>query len=239
MKKYMDFKSTLQLATIDELTGLNNRSNLLRLFRARLHIRQFMHLSLIFIDLDFFKKINDRFGHQTGDRILRQVGDTIKKTIRKCDIAGRYGGEELMVLLPDTNIEQAELTAKRIRDEVNRIKIPVDSGTTSITASYGITSLIENEKYVSSVLGIESVEDLYNAASKKDPDWTKTNSMKMRLVDVLIKMVDTALYEAKNTVCKSCRYASLDSDLFKDKKCPRCYSDNIVIGRDKIVVFKG
>ena len=239
MKKYMDFKATLQLAALDELTGLNNRSNIWKLCKTRLKIQEYSQLSIIFIDIDHFKKVNDRYGHQTGDRILQQLGKTIKDAIRSCDLAGRYGGEEFLIILPDTGMEQAEFIAKRIRQEIKIIQTKHNQDSIFITASFGISSLENNSEYISKKLGITHLSKIYSTASEKNPDWEKKNEMKMKLVDILIKIADMALYEAKSTTCKKCNFKSLQADIFKDNTCPQCKSRDLIIGRDKIIKFTG
>ncbi len=119
----------------DPLTGLHNRRGIDE--RANEEIaraRRYAHpLSLMMIDLDDFKMVNDRFGHPAGDRVLREAARAIAGAIRSIDIAGRYGGEEFLVLLPETSLSGAEVVAERIRASIE------DSGW--VTASIGIAEL--------------------------------------------------------------------------------------------------
>lgn len=109
-----------ELATRDELTGLFNR----RSFYARLHTemrraaRYGHHLSLLLIDIDYFKAVNDNYGHRTGDEVLKAVAHRIQASIRTVDTAFRYGGEELLVLLPETPLPDALEIAERIRTDI-------------------------------------------------------------------------------------------------------------------------
>jgi diguanylate cyclase (GGDEF)-like protein len=105
------------LSRIDELTGLYNRrawldSLHLTIERAR---RAKAPFTVALLDLDFFKKFNDSFGHQAGDKLLQSVANAWQSTIRKPDILGRYGGEEFILLLPDTNLETANNVLERLR----------------------------------------------------------------------------------------------------------------------------
>ena len=123
------FEKTMQSAATDSLTGLFNRSHFTQfgnreIARCRRHRLNF---SLVFIDLDRFKEVNDRYGHRVGDLALRRVADCMRKTIRDVDVACRYGGEEFVLLLPETERMGAYVVADRlrirIREEFARKKI--------------------------------------------------------------------------------------------------------------------
>lgn len=123
-------EALMTLATRDELTGLYNRREMDRLLaeevvRARRHDRP---VSLLLIDLDHFKRVNDTFGHQVGDHVLRRVADIIAESVRSFDRVARYGGEELAVILPEASEEQAMLVAERIRTNVAQRPLEVDLG---------------------------------------------------------------------------------------------------------------
>lgn len=110
----------VSLSRIDGLTGLNNRryweSQLDRSFK--LHKRDESNTSVIFIDVDHFKKINDQYGHIVGDEVLQKISFLIEETARETDICGRYGGEEFCILLPKTGKLEAEILAERLREKV-------------------------------------------------------------------------------------------------------------------------
>ena len=113
-KSYIE---VLEHATLDALTGYNNRHQ----FEKRLKEttasakRQNQPLCCIMSDIDFFKKVNDTYGHAVGDCVLKTVAKTIKKELRESDIASRYGGEEFVFLLPQTNLDEATVFAQRLR----------------------------------------------------------------------------------------------------------------------------
>lgn len=101
--------------------------------------------SLIMVDIDFFKKFNDTYGHQSGDAVLRQVAQTIKKNIRSTDIPCRYGGEEMSVILTNTNKEDAVKTAIKICEAVRNKEFELATGDrTHVTISLGVASMPEN-----------------------------------------------------------------------------------------------
>lgn len=114
-------KQLHKLSVTDELTGLFNQRHFYNVMARELdRAKRYKHpLSLVCFDLDNFKKVNDSLGHLEGDRVLRIIGDLLKDALRLADIAVRYGGDEFMVLLPETNISSAAKTAERIRIAFN------------------------------------------------------------------------------------------------------------------------
>jgi len=136
----------IEISRTDPLTGLANR----RYFDERLKetislsTRNSKPLSLIMTDIDQFKKVNDTFGHDIGDTVLKGYADLMIKGSRKEDLVARFGGEEFIILLPLTSIQEAFTIAERIR--ISLSKTDLIGGNNFITASYGISQLIENEK---------------------------------------------------------------------------------------------
>jgi len=128
-----------QRARIDGLTGLLNRRSLDELIASEIsrHSRYGGVLSLIILDLDYFKEFNDNYGHLAGDTVLRQIGQIMKSSIRSADQPFRYGGDEFAILLPLTNIEAAHGIAERLR---KRITSEVKVGYIPVTTSFGLAS---------------------------------------------------------------------------------------------------
>jgi two-component system cell cycle response regulator len=146
-KRYSDelrevLQTSIELAVVDPLTGLNNRRYL------ETHLKSLISnaagrakpLSLMILDIDHFKSVNDTYGHDVGDEVLKAFASRVKKTIRAGDLLCRLGGEEFIVVLPETNIEIAELVAERVRDAVGRLPFPIEQGAKSlaITVSIGL-----------------------------------------------------------------------------------------------------
>jgi len=130
------------LANRDPLTLCLNRRSLARKFDAlftQAKARE-THLSCLMIDIDFFKSVNDRYGHATGDQVIKTVADVLKNCSRDTDIVGRYGGEEFCVVLPNLDLEKAAQVAERIRNAIEKISC---SGV-KITVSLGVASLESN-----------------------------------------------------------------------------------------------
>lgn len=111
------FSATKQLASTDYLTGITNSRSFYQLAAVELDIaRRYNHpLTVAYIDLDNFKNINDLFGHSTGDNVLRLVAQAIKKGVRSVDLAGRLGGDEFGLLLPETNYESAQVLLHKLQ----------------------------------------------------------------------------------------------------------------------------
>lgn len=141
--KSRDFEQQYKLATTDGLTELYNH----RYFQEQIRMqveqsKRYNHnFSLIIIDIDFFKKFNDTFGHQSGDAVLRQVAQTLKKNVRATDIVCRYGGEEMSIILPNTGKDEAFSTAQKICERVanKKFKLAGDKET-NVTISLGVST---------------------------------------------------------------------------------------------------
>jgi diguanylate cyclase (GGDEF)-like protein len=141
-----------QLATIDGMTGIYNRRHFLSLAdreweRARRYRRS---LSLLMIDIDYFKAINDRFGHEVGDRAIVHVANLAGGCKRTSDVLARIGGEEFALLLPETEIAQAEALAERLRGEV--AKCPLAEVSHSATVSIGVATADEEMQGISDLM---------------------------------------------------------------------------------------
>lgn len=152
------------LASVDMLTGLLNRRVLFERFNAEIDRsrRYNAPLSLALIDLDHFKVINDTFGHAAGDAVLSSVGEIINSSIRSSDIAGRYGGEELCIVLPQTTAEGAYALAESLRKLIEESVLTVDSKNITVTASIGVATWKTDCKDAQQILAAAD-EALYNA----------------------------------------------------------------------------
>ena len=148
-------RSYKNLANTDMLTNLPNRRRFFEKFSDELE-RADRHQSvfcLLIMDLDFFKKINDSFGHPEGDAVLKRVAKVMKKTVREADYLGRIGGEEFGIILTETNKEEAKLFAERIRKAIADCHREKE---TAITVSIGLTQRLEND----------DLESIYDRADK-------------------------------------------------------------------------
>ncbi|MBN1410728.1 MAG: diguanylate cyclase [Spirochaetales bacterium] len=239
MKHYMGFKRTYKKANIDELTGLYNKAHMDANLLEKISLRTLRHLSIIFMDLDLFKKLNDTYGHQVGDKVLAATGVQIKAVLRNYDSAGRYGGEEFLIALPETNMKNALIVADKLRRIIGSTPVENDGKTLFVTASFGVSSLIDNEGEIIDAGKIKSLASLYEVSNDDNPDWEMINAEKRKILRLLIQFADRALYAAKSTQCRSCGYSSIDNDDFKDGLCPKCGSNEISVGRNRVVAYQG
>ena len=150
-------------AITDSLTGMVNHeqvfSELARVLTAAQ--RERIPLCILMADLDYFKKVNDTYGHQSGDMVLRETSERIKSSLRDFDLVGRYGGEEFMILLVNTTLDTAGLIAERIRIAIEREPMPTTSQPINVTVSMGIAAAGEADTVETLVERADSA--LYNA----------------------------------------------------------------------------
>jgi diguanylate cyclase (GGDEF)-like protein len=168
LKEEVDRKIA-DLAFRDPLTGLYNRRSFMESARTALsaHARYGDELSVLFLDLDFFKRVNDEHGHHFGDMVLRDFASVLKILVRSCDLACRYGGEEFVMLLSKTGKEGALAVAERVRQIVQDSRFPQHSGF-SYTVSVGITHRVPRSGTVDALQSLidESDAALYRAKEK-------------------------------------------------------------------------
>ncbi len=157
---FMDIDRIVSDSVTDALTGLYNR----RYFNNNLKVesersdRYGSHLSLILFDVDYFKRYNDIFGHTEGDKVLSIIGNIIKRCIRQTDAGCRYGGEEFSVILPQSDIDSANLVAERIRKCVESETAELNDG---VTISAGISQYLSKQSATEFITNSDSA--LYKA----------------------------------------------------------------------------
>ena len=162
--KYKKMEEELYtLAITDPLTQAYNRRYFMQVLEQEIERakRSKQVFSLIMIDLDHFKKVNDRFGHAAGDLVLKSLVNLIRKRIRKTDTLARWGGEEFILLLPDTPEEKAVELAEELRNKLSSLDI---AGVGRVTASFGVTGLCEDDTADSIVIRVDRM--LYEAKSQ-------------------------------------------------------------------------
>lgn len=153
------------LSKTDSLTGLWSRGYLEESLEAEFKRakRYDKELSVMIIDLDHFKQINDTYGHMAGDEVLRQVSARIKKHQRETDFIGRYGGEEIVIILPETDLHTAVKVADSIRKSIEQEAVVFEEQTISLTTSIGVNSMRSQEHESYETMFSEADEALYNA----------------------------------------------------------------------------
>jgi diguanylate cyclase (GGDEF)-like protein len=142
LKHFQRLSSIKNIAHFDTLTGLYNR----RYFEERLGLeaqKSFFGgtaLSLVMIDIDHFKRVNDTFGHTGGDRVLREISGLLRTSVRKKDTVARYGGEEFILILPEAGLDESSMIAERIRRLVESTPFEVSDARLNLTVSLGISN---------------------------------------------------------------------------------------------------
>ncbi len=156
-----------RLATFDSLTGLYNRRTILGKLRELINLanRYKEDFSLSMLDIDHFKKVNDRYGHLTGDEVLEKIATLIRRNIRDTDIVGRYGGEEFIIILPKTNLSSSWGVAERLRSIIEKAEMKDSAGNVfTITVSLGLAGWERDEDAASLISRAD--EALYKAKGK-------------------------------------------------------------------------
>ncbi len=176
-KLYRANKKLEYMAVTDSLTGCYNRRYLMQQLEGEIdiHTAAGLPFAIILFDLDYFKDINDTYGHLAGDQMLVSTADLVRELLRPDDIFARYGGEEFMIYMPNTNLEQAEKLANKIRELTANNKVAVDQEMVAVTISAGLLA----------------------AGSRYLVERTKQADVKVLLRN-FIHEADEALYEAKH-----------------------------------------
>lgn len=171
-----------EMSIRDGLTGIYNRRHLENQLASEFdRVRRYGGiLSIILFDLDHFKNINDTYGHLAGDEVLKSISSRLEAVLRNSDIAGRYGGEEFTVILPNTDAEGAAILAERLRKEVEESEIIYDGQKIPVTISIGVTLLTDN---------IENHEMLLNQADTALYYCKENGRNQIKLFDSSMKLI--------------------------------------------------
>jgi diguanylate cyclase (GGDEF)-like protein len=163
--RYMS--EVLHLATTDMLTGIPNRrsfydSGTVEMARARRYARP---LTLLMVDADNFKQVNDLYGHAAGDEVLKSLSRTLRGGIRETDVLGRLGGEEFGILMPETALPHAATLAERLRSAVSELSVPFQDYSVRVTVSIGVTAVPEGSSGLDAALSMADTL-LYQAKAR-------------------------------------------------------------------------
>ncbi|MBW1832162.1 MAG: diguanylate cyclase, partial [Deltaproteobacteria bacterium] len=153
-----------ELATTDGLTGCLNKRALLDHMEQKLMAAQRFgrKLSLIVTDLDHFKAVNDTYGHAAGDRVLKELGEVLRRVKRETDIVARFGGEEFCVLCEETDVRGAQLLAERVREELEKTEVLTELGPLKVTASLGVATFPDHASTAADLF-VQGDKALYEA----------------------------------------------------------------------------
>jgi diguanylate cyclase (GGDEF)-like protein len=164
-----------RLSLLDPLTGLPNRRHFFSILQRELEcsIKGRRDMGLMLVDIDYFKEVNDRFGHVYGDQILALVAEIIADSVRKCDTPCRYGGEEFAILLPGAAGSIVEKIGRRLMDRIGSANVLGKEEGAGLTVSIGFVSLRNEEKV--------SVEDLIRRADQALYEAKRTGRNQLRM----------------------------------------------------------
>lgn len=165
VSNFISIKKFRTAAAIDPLTECLNRREFNRLLKGHFANakRYGKKLSLLMFDIDYFKRINDSYGHQAGDKVLKEISNAVQKEIRTGDIIARYGGEEFILLLPETKKSKAIELAERLRKVIENKEIVANGHSVKVTASFGVSTLNGNVDMMNLVYEADTM--LYKAKS--------------------------------------------------------------------------
>ena len=143
-----------QLAATDALTGLANRRKFFEVAEAEVQrsLRYGYFLSVMMVDIDYFKQVNDTYGHQVGDLVLQAVAAALNGQVRDTDLVGRIGGEEFCILLPDTPLKAALNVGSRLLDATRQLRIPVPDHELEVTVSIGLTDWTRGDQEIATIM---------------------------------------------------------------------------------------
>jgi len=157
-----------EISARDSLTGLYNRWYVMEKIESEMNrsLRHGAPMSLLMLDLDHFKHVNDSFGHSVGDEVLKSVGQVLRDSCRVYDVPGRYGGEEFCIVLPETRISSTTSVAERIRIRLAQTQLAIGGQSINVTASIGVAGLESSheEGLVSAAALIERADRALYAA---------------------------------------------------------------------------
>jgi len=176
-----------RLSRTDDLTGLANRRRFDAVAASEIarSLRYGRPLTLVTLDLDHFKVVNDTLGHSEGDRALRRVAEVLRSALRANDLAARLGGEEFAMLLPETDVDDGERIAERVRTRIRAAGLPSGRDDVPLTISAGVATLAPSSA-------------VRPVAADDGPTRSEPNELERALVDALADAADGALYAAKH-----------------------------------------
>jgi len=177
-----------ELATVDGMTGLFNRRHFFSLAEIEWakYQRHWRPLSLLMMDIDQFKSINDRFGHDVGDHVIIDIADICRQEKRKSDVVARFGGEEFLLLLPETDVDEAQNVAERLRRLVEARKLSIASCAINTTVSIGV---VQANPYMETLFDLIKMTDqaLYAAKNAgRNRVWAAVQSARARRLGLTV-----------------------------------------------------
>ncbi|MFW6365657.1 MAG: diguanylate cyclase [Spirochaetota bacterium] len=238
LKKYFNYKRILYRASTDELTETCNRRFFLSQLKRELAHRTLREISLLVLDVDNFRSINEAYGHRTGDLVLSSIGAILTETLRPYDLACRYENDEFLVLLPETDINGACTAAESLQHAIRNIQLEQGGNEINLSASFGIASLLYNAPAIERELQINSIQSLYDYDNTAESDWKMKDSQIEKAGTLLIAMALRALYSAKyDFECAECGSPSIEADAVGGDRCRKYCERSVPSAGNRIKVY--
>jgi diguanylate cyclase (GGDEF)-like protein len=170
----------------DALTGLLNRRVILEVAAAEWArwLRYVSPFSVMIIDIDNFKAINDRYGHLTGDKVLALIGSAIPRSLRAVDKAGRYGGEEFVIVMPETGIDGALIAARNLIEQIRQLRLRTDDLCIQVTVSIGVATVSLDDKDLDCIL--HRADTALYTAKRQGKDRVKVSEQQLNVLPELL-----------------------------------------------------
>ncbi|MBN1799534.1 MAG: diguanylate cyclase [Spirochaetales bacterium] len=199
IKKYMEYQRLLNLSSQDILTGLENKTTILKFLEDCLTLRPSYNLSLLLMDIDNFTLFNDRHGYQAGNKLLYHIGELIKNSLRGFDRAGRYRDQEFLIVLPETQAKEAHIFAETLRTTIENTPLSIRNKKLTITASFGICSLIDSSDYIRNKLNLKDFKDVFELQNINKNHRAHSEKTRQQIKELLLEMANHALAQAKKS----------------------------------------
>ncbi len=194
LKKRMEDQKTFSYSAIDPVTSLFNQKLIKQRLHSELSFRNYQNLAIIILNIDNLKKITDAHGYNVREQILALTGKILTASLREYDEAGRYGKDNFLLILPQTNLKQAKLVADKLKNKFKENNFNHESKTIVINTSFGITSLKDNADFLSQKLKLTDLGSIFNIADPLTTDWQEIQKLKRQIAELMLEMAEQSLY---------------------------------------------
>jgi len=194
LKKRMEDQKTFSYSAIDHVTSLFNQKLIKQRLHSELSFRNYQNLAIIILNIDNLKKITDAHGYNVREQILALTGKILTASLREYDEAGRYGKDNFLLILPQTNLKQAKLVADKLKNKFKENNFNHESKTIVINTSFGITSLKDNADFLSQKLKLTDLGSIFNIADPLTTDWQEIQKLKRQIAELMLEMAEQSLY---------------------------------------------
>ncbi|MBN2439958.1 MAG: substrate-binding domain-containing protein [Spirochaetales bacterium] len=241
LRHYHLYLKTLGSADKDYVSGLFTRQKGMEIIREIMGQNTIPRVSVIFFTIDFLSDINNEYGYGEGDKVIRNTSQILLELPEKKNIPVRYGGNEFLVVLPGSDIEEARIVSdtiiKKVSSQFHFYTNEMNAIPVSISCSLGITSIATREKVICDKLSINALSELYVPLVHETRDFPEIIKKKQSIAVILIDEVKKACRISGQGICKDCGFTSHPSALISEGKCEKCGSRHIIHKHNQITVF--